>query len=192
MNRRLIYILGVLALIFFITSLIIFLNSNSDIKKKSQDEIGKNVDGNVNIPSKKIVKIFFLTESSQFFRPEKFYLTIPDNKGEIYSEFLNLMFSETSKRIIPYPENLKLNSVYYVKTEKMIILDFQEDLLIDFPGGTRSEIEFIYFFVNNICYNFKEVEKVKFLIDGNEYKTISGHLDIQNAFYPDYKIIRDE
>ena len=74
----------------------------------------------------------------------------------------------------------------------MIVLDFREDLLTDFPGGSRGEIEFIYFFVNNICYNFNEVEKVKFLIGGNEYKTLSGHLNIQNPFYPNYRLIRDE
>lgn len=192
MNKRLIYILGILALIFFITSLIIFLNSSSNAKKKPQSEIAETDKSGIEVPEKKVIKIFFLTEGSRFFRPKKFYLTIPENRGEIFRDFLDLMFSESSKRISPYPENLKLNSVFFVKNENMIVLDFSEDLLTDFPGGTMGEIEFIYFFVDNICYNFKEVEKVKFLIGGNEYKTISGHLDIQNPYYPNFNLIRDE
>jgi len=191
MNRRIIYILGILALIFFITSLIIFLNSSSDSGKRPDSEKENREMSDQDLPEKRGVKIFFLTEKSRFFRPKKFFLAVPENRGEIYREFLELMFSESSKRISPYPPGLRLNSVYYLKNENMIVLDFSIELLNNFPGGTGSEIEFIYFFVNNLCYNFSEVKKVKFLIDGNEYKTIAGHLDIKNPFFPNYKMIVD-
>ncbi|MEN8154704.1 MAG: GerMN domain-containing protein [Acidobacteriota bacterium] len=191
MNKKVIYILIGLAIIFFVTSLIIFLNSSGVFKRALEDKKGVPEVEEV-VKKKKKVKIFFLTEKSAYFRPVKYELDIPENNTELYRNYLDLMFDEVKGRIAPFPEGVKLKSFFHIKNKKMIVLDFNEELLIRFPGGSRSEIEFIYFFVNNICYNFKEVEKVKFLVSGNEYKTLSGHLDIENPFFPNFRYIRDE
>lgn len=100
------------------------------------------------------------------------------------------MIRESSKYISPFPEQTKLQSFFYIDDKQMAVLDFNEELIINFPGGSSGEIEFIYFFVNNLCYNFKEIKKVKILVAGNEYKTLSGHLDLENPYFPDYKYFK--
>jgi len=42
----------------------------------------------------------------------------------------------------------------------------------------------------NLTAPFKEIKKVKILVAGNEYKTLSGHLDLENPYFPDYKYFR--
>ena len=100
------------------------------------------------------------------------------------------MIDESSNFVATFPEQTRLQSVYYIDDKQMVVLDFNEELIINFPGGSRGEIEFVYFFVNNLCYNFKEVKKVKILVAGNEYKTLSGHLDLENPYHPNYKYFR--
>ncbi len=191
MNKKVIYSLIGLAVIFFVTSLIIFLNSSGVFKRAFEDK--KEAQEVEEIEKAKMkVKIFFLTERSAYFRPVKYELDIPENRKEVYRMYLDLMMSEVKERIAPFPEGVKLKSLYHIKEKNMIVLDFNEELLIRFPGGSRGEIEFIYFFVDNICYNFEEIKKVKFLVAGNEYKTLSGHLDIENPFFPNFRYIRDE
>jgi hypothetical protein len=75
---------------------------------------------------------------------------------------------------------------------ELLVLDFNDSLINDFPGGTTAELEFIYFIVDNICYNFKEIKKVKILSGGNENKTLAGHIDLEKPFFPDYNWLKDE
>jgi len=122
-------------------------------------------------------------------RPVERELRLTGNKEQGYKQFVDLLFKGQPSYITPIPEGIELRSLYYVGSQKMVVLDFSEELLDRFPSGTESELEFIYFIVDNLCYNFKEIEKVKFLIAGNEFESISGHIDLEEPFYPDYKYI---
>lgn len=192
MNKKLIYSLVGLALVFFITSLFIFLKSGSDSKKKEgvplKDKSGKEIAA----PSIIKVKTFFFIETSRFMRPVQQEIELTGIKQECYQEFIDLLIKGKENYISPVPGGTRLRSVYFIEKQKMLVLDFNEELILNFPAGTTSELEFIYFIVDNICFNFKEVSKVKFLISGNEYRTLSGHIDMENAFYPDYRYLRDD
>lgn len=190
MNKKLIYILISLAVIFFVTSLIIYLSSSGTFKRAIEDKKGESEVLEETAPELEKVKIFFLTNKSSFFLPKEYELEKKEDRVEFLKIFLDLMIDESSKFIAPFPEQTRLQSIFYIDDKQMIVLDFNEELIINFPGGSRGEIEFIYFFVNNLCYNFKEIKKVKILIAGNEYKTLSGHLDLENPYKPDYKYFR--
>ena len=102
----------------------------------------------------------------------------------------NLLIQEQDRHLAPVPPGLRLRTLYYVETRKMLVLDFNDKLITQFPGGTTAELEFIYFIVDNICFNFDEVKMVKFLVAGNEYSTLGGHIDFENPFYPDFRYLR--
>ncbi len=190
MNKKVIYTLISLAVIFFITSLIIYLSSSGTFKRAIEDKKGKTETVTDSEKDIEKVKIFFLTERSYLFTPRVYEIEKPEDRLELYKSFLSVMLEEAPKFIAPYPEETKLQSVFYIADKQMIVLDFNEELIIRFKGGSRGEIEFIYFFVNNLCYNFPEVKKVKILVAGNEYKTLSGHLDLETPFRPNYKYFR--
>ncbi len=196
MNKKIIYSLVGLALIFFVGSLVIFLRTNSDSKKKEkpvavQEEISETEEQPLEMLS---LKIFFLTRESRYMRPVPFEIEKPAVQQQLYNQFLALMLKGAENYIVPVPGGVSIRSTYYVPQKEMLVVDFSEDLILVFPAGTNSELEFIYFIVNNLCYNFPEIKKVKFMIAGNEYRILSGHLDIEHPFYPDYShlYLKDE
>jgi hypothetical protein len=87
---------------------------------------------------------------------------------------------------------VQLRGLYYLKSGEMLVLDFNDILSSSFPGGTTAELEFIYFMVDNLCYNFREIKKVKFLIGGNESKTLNGHIDLEKPFFPNFNWLKNE
>ncbi len=132
------------------------------------------------------VKLFYCSESSSFMQPVSRELRVPEIREELYKKFVELLLSGSDGMIIPAPDGVQLRSVFYLQKAEMLVLDFNDNLISAFPGGTAAELEFIYFIVDNICYNFKEIKKVKLLSGGNENRTLGGHIELEKAFFPDY------
>jgi len=138
------------------------------------------------------VKLFFLSETSQYLQPVYREIEVPEIREELYKKFIALLLAGDTGHITPVPDGVQLRSLHYLGAREMLLLDFTEPLASAFPGGTSAELEFIYFMVDNICYNFREIKKVKFLIGGNESKTLAGHLDLERPFFPDFAWLKDE
>ncbi len=190
MSKKIIYILISLAVIFFVTSLIIYLSSSGTFRRAIEDKKGDNKVTEETVPELEKVRIFFLTNRSSLFIPRDYEIDKKEDRIEFIKSFIDLMMSEASNYVAPFPDQARLQSMFYIDDKQTAVLDFNEETMINFPGGSRGEIEFIYFFVNNLCYNFKEIKKVKILVAGNEYKTLSGHLDLENSFLPNYKYFK--
>lgn len=192
MNRKVIYILVAVAFVFFITSFIIFLKSRGDLGRKDLDVGEKQVQGETEESKILKLKLFYYTGGSLYMKPVAYEIQDTEFKNELYAKIIDVLIKGEKNTISPVPEGLLLRSLYYIKQKKMLVLDFNENLISAFPAGSSAELEFIYFIVDNLCFNFDEIKMVKFLIAGNEYKTISGHIDIENPFYPDYRYLRIE
>lgn len=191
MNKKIIYSLVGLALIFFIGALLIFLNSKSQAKQKDLAVVtGNNAQEELKAPELLKVKIFFLTEDPSYMKPVEYEIERPTIYQEIYRKFVELLLKGAENCITPVPEGTALRSVYYIEQKQLLIIDFSEELINHFPAGSTSELEFIYFIVNNTCYNFKEIKAVKFLFSGNETGELSGHIDLEKSFYPDQTYLK--
>ena len=190
MNRKVIYSLVAVAFVFFLVSLFIFLGSQRGTEVvEDKPPVGEeSEEGGEPVQVK--VKAFFFTNQSQFMRPVTLELTNSGEKDETYRQFIDLIIQDQKDYITPVPQGLALRTLFYVGEKKMLVLDFNDNLINRFPSGSRAELEFIYFIVDNICFNFDEIKMVKFLVGGNEYETISGHIDIENPFYPDYRYLK--
>jgi hypothetical protein len=190
MNKKLIYALVAIAFVFFVTSLIIFLKSRSPGEPKTEPTRKIETQTETEQPPLLKVKIFYFTDKSRYMQPVNHELENSQVRSELYRRFIDLIIQEKEEYITPVPQGLRLRSLYYIESKKLLVLDFNDTLITRFPAGSTSELEFIYFIVDNICFNFEEVQMVKFLVSGNEYNTISGHIDIENPFYPDYRYLR--
>lgn len=193
MSKKIIYSLVGLALIFFVGSLLIFIKSNKEAKTRDPGILTQdNVREDVHVQEFVKLKIFFLTEESRWMRPVQYEIERPPVREEFYRQFIELLLKGKENYIVPVPEGVKLRTLFYMEKKQMLVLDFTEDLIANFPAGTDTELEFIYFIVDNICFNFKEVKMVKFLISGNEYRVLTGHIDMENPFYPDFRFFRQD
>lgn len=138
------------------------------------------------------VKVFYFSDAAAIMLPVYREIEVPEVREELYRRFVSLLLAGEENRITPVPSGAQLRSLHYLGSSQMLVLDFNELLAASFPGGTAAELEFIYFMVDNICYNFREIKKVKFLIGGNESKTLAGHVDLEKPFFPDYGWLKDE
>jgi len=192
MNRKLIYGLVVLAALFFIVSLIVFFNS----RRSERPGQGMNRTGSVDQEQESesgeplAVKFFFYTADSPLLVGFDRRIEGGGSQNELYRRFLTTLLEGQSGCTVPLPPGAGLRSLYYLEKPQMLVVDFNENLINAFPGGTRAELEFIFFIVDNLCFNFQEIKKVKFLVGGNEQKTVAGHIDIAKPFFPNYSYIK--
>jgi spore germination protein GerM len=138
------------------------------------------------------VKLFFFSETSAYLQPVYREIEVPVIREQLYKKFVSLLLAGDSGHITPVPDGVQLRSLYFVAGREMLVLDFNDRLSTDFPGGSTAELEFIYFMVDNLCYNFREIKKVKFLIGGNESKSLAGHIDLERPFYPNFDWLQGE
>lgn len=76
--------------------------------------------------------------------------------------------------VAPLPASARLRGVFI--HERIAFLDFSEDIVKDFAGGTTAEYVLISSLVQTVCANFPEVDAVRILVEGEEVNTVGGHL----------------
>ena len=192
MTKKHIYLLWVTSIICISLCIFILILLSKDPLKRpvGQKSAGDKQDTQTDISTvtpeeEKELVLYYLKNGYYNLKSKTAKLKISGNKEEIYKNFLKILLSnEDEKLIMPVPPGIRVKTLYYSKTEKMVTLDLETNSKLNILQGTKAEIEFIYFFVNNLCFNFnQEIVKVKILVSGNEIKTINGHLDSMNAFY---------
>jgi hypothetical protein len=189
-KTRTVLLVSVAALIFILLLTLLLL------RKKSpgyEPELrNRTVDRGTDIAEFIKVKLFFFSETSAYLQPVYREIEVPVIREQLYKKFISLLLAGDSGHITPVPGGVQLRSLYFLAGKEMLVLDFTDQLSTDFPGGTTAELEFIYFMVDNLCYNFREIKKVKFLIGGNESKSLDGHIDLERPFYPNFEWLQGE
>ncbi|MBQ4403864.1 MAG: GerMN domain-containing protein [Selenomonadaceae bacterium] len=74
-----------------------------------------------------------------------------------------------------FPKKAVIRSV--TVRNDLATVDFDGSILKGFVGGSTGE-EFLIGSIVDTLTNFPEVKRVKFLVDGKEIETLSGHMDL--------------
>lgn len=74
-----------------------------------------------------------------------------------------------------FPTNAQIRNV--TVRDGLATVDFDGSILKGFVGGSTGE-EFLIGSIVDTLTNFPEVKRVKFLVDGKEIETLSGHMDL--------------
>jgi spore germination protein GerM len=65
------------------------------------------------------------------------------------------------------------------------VLDLGGDPSSEFGPGISSESLAVYSVVNSLAANVPAVQRVVFMIQGQQVETLSGHVDLSDSFVPD-------
>jgi len=82
----------------------------------------------------------------------------------------------------PYPEGVGLRALYLLSDETLVV-----DLTgpVRSGGGTSTEVARVYGLVNTLCWNYTDLDGVRILVDGQEVKSLLGHLSLTAPLPPD-------
>ena len=191
MNKKLLYSLVALAVVFFVVALVIFLSGSGAEKAPAGTTVPGAQREAVHADTVDL-KLFFMDQSDWRLVPLTMRIPRPAVRTQLYREFLRLLLQPREGSRAPLPEGTSLRALYYLEADHILVVDFNQSLVTGFPAGSRSEMEFIRFIVNNICYNFREIHSVRFMVGGNEVKTLSGHIDLSRPFRPNFAYLKKD
>lgn len=71
----------------------------------------------------------------------------------------------------------------------MAVIDLEKGSEEGLPKGSSAEMVAVYSVVDTIVFNYPQVKKVQFLLDGEPVETL-GHLDMRQPLLPDFTLVR--
>ena len=122
------------------------------------------------------VKIYYPDDSGMKLVEVERKITV-DDEIDKYLTAVELLREDPAEANLTriFPDNASLRSV--TVDDDMATVDFDGSILKSFVGGSTGE-EFLIGSIVDTLTNFPEVRCVKFLVDGQEIETLSGHMDL--------------
>ena len=136
------------------------------------------------------VDLYFSDPLSDHLVPER--RIIPKSfsqQQKITNTIQELIKGPKGKLVHTIPTSTRLVSVH-IDRYGVVWLDFSSNLSRDHPGGSSAEIATVYSIVNTVLLNFKQLAKVRILIDGVEIETLAGHIDCSKPLLADKDLIK--
>jgi len=136
------------------------------------------------------VNLYFADPDSEYLSAERriIYKAITQ-KQRITQTIKELISGPRGRLIRTTPAQTILKSVR-IDNKGVVFLDFTAHLSRNHPGGSSAEISTVYSIVNTVLLNFKETTRVKILINGQEIKTLAGHIDCSVPLLADKILIK--
>jgi spore germination protein GerM len=136
-----------------------------------------------------LVTLFFATPSGDGLKREVREI---DACGDIVScgeslfeELLNGPVGELEATL---PPSFTLRGITVI--DGLAILDLGKGSVTALEEGSSSEMSAIFSLVNTLSFNFPQIKKVKFLVEGETVETLKGHLDLREPIAPDFGLER--
>lgn len=99
------------------------------------------------------------------------------DESEKYSAAVHELMKKPKEKELTtiFPSHAKIKSV--TRNGDTAVVDFDESISKGFVGGSTGE-EFLINSIVDTLTSFDEVKQVKFLLNGKEVETLSGHMDL--------------
>lgn len=108
----------------------------------------------------------------------------PNKEDQIRQIVLALVAGSNENHARALPPSTVLRAVF-LSQDGTAYLDFSSDVRRDFPIGIESETLALRSVVDSIAAAVPQVQRVKFLVDGQEVDTLDGHADLTGFYTPD-------
>lgn len=135
------------------------------------------------------VTLFFQSAESDDLVPEvrKIFLTesITDQARQTVKELIG----GPQGRLLPtLPAGTELREIY-LANDGTAYVDFSKALVDRHSGGSSAEIATVFSLVDTLTFNFPEIRRVRFLVEGQELSTLKEHLDLSRAYVADMSLV---
>ena len=122
------------------------------------------------------VKVYYPDDSGVHLVEVERKITV-EHEGQKYIAAVEILLDEPYEENLTkiFPKNASIRSV--TVSDGLAVVDLDGSILKNMVGGSTGE-EFLVGSVVDTLTNFPEVTQVKFLVDGHEIETLSGHMDL--------------
>jgi len=128
------------------------------------------------------VNLYFSDSQAMYLVPEKRKISqIPSLARQAVIELIK--GPENSDLYPTIPEGTQVNEVYIA--DDIAYIDLSEEIFKNHPGGSSGELMTVYSIVNTLT-EIPSIKGVQILVEGNEMKSLVGHIDISMP------LLRDE
>jgi spore germination protein GerM len=136
----------------------------------------------------KDVTLFFLSEEDGLLHSEeREILADPSIIAEARQTVEALIRGSEKGYINPFPAEVRLRQIFLTK-EGIAYVDFSREIMETHPSGSSAELGTVYSIVNTLAFNFKPIKRVFILVEGSEKETLGGHINLNQAFAPQYSL----
>jgi len=136
------------------------------------------------VPTEEMVEVnlYFSDSQAMYLVPEK--RKIPQTSSLARQAVIELIKGPENSDLYPtIPEGTQINEVYIA--DDIVYLDLSEEIFKNHPGGSSGELMTVYSIVNTLT-EVPPIKGVQILVEGNEMKSLVGHIDISMP------LLRDE
>lgn len=178
MKRRNKYIVCVLSFVLILMTLFAGCDNESNTGEQKKTEDKQTATTTKKEPVKTDVKEIEITlyyptsDASKLVKVKKRFET-----KDPYSKAVKELINGTDEKdlIGIFPKDVKLRGITLEKGIARV--DFSEELVENFAGGSTSEQLLVASLVNTLT-EFKEIKAVEIFVAGKPIETLSGHLDL--------------
>ena len=136
------------------------------------------------VPTEEVfeINLYFSDSQAMYLVPEKRKISqIPSLARQAVIELIK--GPENSDLYPTIPEGTQVNEVYIA--DDIVYIDLSEEIFKNHPGGSSGELMTVYSIVNTLT-EIHPIKGVQILVEGDEKKSLIGHIDISMP------LLRDE
>ncbi|MEA2086810.1 MAG: GerMN domain-containing protein [Candidatus Caldatribacteriota bacterium] len=142
------------------------------------------------VPTEEMVEVnlYFSDSQAMYLVAEKRKLSqVPSLARQAVVELIK--GPESSELYPTIPEGTQVNEVYIA--DDIVYIDLSEEIFKNHPGGSSGELMTVYSIVNTLT-EIPPIKGVQILVEGNEMKSLVGHIDISVPLLRDGDWIKPE
>jgi len=142
------------------------------------------------VPTEEMVEVnlYFSDSQAMYLVPEK--RKIPQTPSLARQVVIELIKGPENPNLYPtIPKETQVNEVYIA--DDIVYIDLSEEIFKNHPGGSSAELMTVYSIVNTLT-EITPIRGVQILVEGNEKKSLVGHIDISMPLIRDENWIKPE
>ena len=130
-----------------------------------------------------VVKLIVAYDEDGLLLPKEANVALPVDPGDRVKEVLRTLLALYAEHPSPHPikEDADIKNVFLVNGD-LCVVDLNSAFVAGHRSGILVEEYTLASMVETIAANFPRVQKVKFLVEGQERETLAGHADLATTY----------